>query len=63
MWHLPGETILPCKKSGNAACQQISLAYNATRRKTRFCGSSGKDPARTILQSLARHVDFAAAES
>jgi hypothetical protein len=59
--HLPGKKILPRKKSGNAAGQEISLAYDATRRKTRICGSSRKDFARTIIQTLARHVDFASA--
>jgi len=60
---LPREEILPGKKSGNAAGQEISPASNATRRKACIYGSSGQDPARTILQTLARHVDFAAAES
>jgi hypothetical protein len=63
MWHLPGKKILPRKTSGNAAGQEISPAYDATRRKTCICGSSGKDPAPTIIQTLARDVDFAAAES
>src|SRR5438477_950660 len=61
MWHLPRKKILLRKRSGKAAGHKISFAYNATRRKTRICGSSGKDPAPTIIQTLAWHVDLAAA--
>jgi hypothetical protein len=63
MWHLPGKKILPGKKSGNTTGQEISPASNATRRKACIYGSSGQDPPRTILQTVARHVDFAASES
>ena len=59
MQRLPGEEILPRKKSRKTAGQETLPTYNATRRKTRICGSSEKDFARTIIQTLARHVDFA----
>jgi hypothetical protein len=60
MRNLPCEKILPRKKSGNAASQEILLAYYTTRRKACICGSSREDLTGTIIQTLARHVDFAA---
>jgi hypothetical protein len=61
MRYLPREEILRRGKSANPAGQEISSAHKATYRKACVCGSSGQDSARTIIYTLARDVDFAAA--
>jgi hypothetical protein len=63
MRHLSGKEILRREKSATFAGQEISCAHKATHRKARVCVTSGQDSARTIIQSLARHVDPAAAET
>jgi hypothetical protein len=60
MHRLPGEEILPRKKSRSAAHQEIQTAHKATYRKTRICRQQRQGPARAIIRTLARHVDFAA---
>jgi len=61
MRHLPREEILPREKSANSAGQEISIAHKATHRRARVCRPSRQDPPRTIIHTVARHVDFAAA--
>src|SRR5437667_12159311 len=63
MRHLPRKKILPREKSGSNPDQEIPTAHKAARRRARICSSSGQDSARTILQTLARHVDLAATAS
>jgi aminoglycoside phosphotransferase family enzyme len=57
---VPRGEILPREKSANSSGQEISSAHKATQRRARVRDSSGQDSVRTIIRTLAWHVDFAA---
>jgi len=63
MRHLPHEEILSRQKPGSAANQKTRATPEEAHREARACRSPRQNSARTIIQSLARHVDPATSKT